>query len=78
LADTLSRVIAAGVGDVVIDLAELDFIDSSIGRTFSVCRQFLRARDRQLTFRSPSTLAARILHAFGLSDCVEKRHEMRP
>lgn len=73
LADTLSRVIALGDGDVVIDLADLEFIDTSIVRTFTVLRRFLKDRDRQLSFRTPSRLAARILQSFGLLDLVEAR-----
>ncbi len=77
LSNTLSRVIAMRTGDVVIDLAEVSFIDTAIVRTFTVCQQLLSRHGRRLTFRSPSRLAARMLQAFGLSDLIEAREKVQ-
>jgi anti-anti-sigma factor len=73
LADVLSRVIAAGAGDVVIDLAAVTFIDIAIVRALATCQQLLDRTGRALTFRSPSRLAVRALHPFGLTDLIETR-----
>jgi anti-anti-sigma factor len=73
LADVLSRVIALRAGDVVIDLAEAEFIDTATARALADCRQLLNRRDRKLTFRSPSRLSARLLHLFGLTELIEAR-----
>jgi anti-anti-sigma factor len=71
LADALSRVIALHTGDVVIDLAEAEFIDTDTVRVLAVAQQLLDRHDRKLTFRSPSRLAARMLYLFGLTDLIE-------
>lgn len=71
LSDVLSRVIASRNGDVVIDLAETTFIDTAIVRTLSDGQQLLVRQGNNLTFRSPSRLAARVLQVFGLTDLIE-------
>jgi anti-anti-sigma factor len=71
LSDALSRVIATLLGDVVIDLTETDFIDSAIGRTLADAQRMLDRQGRQVTFRSPSRLAARLLDLFGLTALIE-------
>jgi anti-anti-sigma regulatory factor len=71
LCDVLSRVIAVGAGDVVIDLAEATFIDTSTGRVWATARQLLDDQDRRLTFRSAGRLAEQVLHLFGLADLIE-------
>ena len=73
LADVLSRVIASGAGDVVIDLAAVTLIDAAMVRTFATCQQLLDRTGRAMTFRSPSRLAVRVLDAFGLTDLIEAR-----
>ena len=73
LSDVLSRVIASHEGDVVIDLCEAEFIDSATVRVFAVGQQLLDDRGRKLTFRSPTRLATRMLHLFGLADLIEAR-----
>jgi anti-anti-sigma factor len=78
LADVLSRVIAARSGDVVIDLSALVFIDSGSIRVFAIARRWLDREDRNLTFRSPSRLAARVLNLWGLSALIETREASRP
>jgi anti-anti-sigma factor len=73
LCDVLSRVIASGAGDVVIDLAETSFIDAGAGRVLATAQQLLDPGNRRLTFRSPSRLALRVLDVFGLAGLVEAR-----
>jgi anti-anti-sigma factor len=73
LADALSRVVAFGDGDVVVDLAETAFIDSAGARTLAMAHQLLQRRDRALSFRSPSTKATQLLGLFGLTDLIDGR-----
>ena len=56
-----------------IDLAEAEFIDTAAVRVLAVGHQLLDERGRTLTFRSPSRLAARVLHMFGLTELIEGR-----
>lgn len=67
----LLRVMADRTGDVVIDLSESTFIDPAIVRTMASVQRFLQSRDRTLTFRSPSRLAARLIQAFGMAALIE-------
>jgi anti-anti-sigma factor len=71
LSDVLSRVIASLSGDVVIDMAEAEFIDTATVRVLAVGRQLLGDQGRKLTFRSPSRLTTRVLHLFGLTHLIE-------
>jgi anti-anti-sigma factor len=71
LLDMLARVIVDDSGAVVIDLAPTTFIDTATVRALDRARQFLADHDRELTFRSPSRLAASVLRCFGLSHLVE-------
>ncbi len=76
--DAMSWVIASRTGDVVIDLAELEFIDSATVHVLADAQQLLERVGRTMTFRSPSRLAARVLDVFGLSDLIEDREEVQP
>jgi anti-anti-sigma regulatory factor len=73
LADVLSRVIAHGAGDVLIDLAPVTFIDTATVRSLATGQRLLDRTGRALTFRSPSRLAVRVLDLFGLTDRIETR-----
>ena len=55
LSDVLSLVIATRAGDVVIDLSELGFIDSSCTEVFAVSQEWLDRQGRALSFRRPSS-----------------------
>lgn len=68
--DALARVIADQDGDVVVDLAQTDFIDTAALRAVLRARHVLHGGERQLTLRSPSRIAARLLAVFGLSQLV--------
>jgi len=71
LSEALSRVILLRSGDVAVDLAQLEFIDTAGVRVLTACRHMLERDGRRMTLRSPSRLAARILRVFALSDLVE-------
>ena len=71
LADALSRVIALSSGEVVLDLADMEFVDSATVRVLAMAQQLLDWRGRKLTFRSPSRLAVRVLALFDLTDLIE-------
>jgi anti-anti-sigma factor len=58
LSEALSRVIVKRCGDVVIDLANLEFIDSASVRVLTACKRMLDREGRRLTLRSPSRLPA--------------------
>lgn len=67
----LARVIADHQGAVVVDLAHTEFIDTATVRALCRAQQALADRGRQLTFRSPSRLAVRLLASFGLTHLVQ-------
>jgi anti-anti-sigma factor len=71
LSQALSRVIATRRGDVVIDLAEVRFLDSAGIRELEVARDVLNRQARRLIVRAPSAMAAQILGLLGLSDLIE-------
>jgi anti-anti-sigma factor len=71
LADALSAVAASRSGDVVIDLAEVDFLDTAAVQVLSMWQEVLDRQRRTLTFRSPSRLAALVLDYFGLRGVIE-------
>jgi anti-anti-sigma factor len=71
LADALSAVAASRSGDVVIDLAEVDFLDTAAVQVLSMWQGVLDRQRRTLTFRSPSRLAALVLDYFGLTGVIE-------
>lgn len=64
--DSLADVIAAGDGDVVVDLAQTEFMDTAALRAVLQARETLAGTGRQLTLRSPSRSAGRLLEVFGL------------
>ena len=64
--ETLSRVIADRAGDVVVDLARTDFMDTAALRAVLNAREALRSGGRDLTLRSPPRIARRLLSIFGL------------
>ena len=68
--DALARVIAERDGNVVVDLAQTAFIDTAALRAVLRAREVLAGGGRQLTLRSPSRIAGRLLAVFGLSHLV--------
>jgi anti-anti-sigma factor len=77
LSDVLCRLIADGSGDVVIDLAEANFIDTAVVRTVATAQHLLHRQGRKLTLRSPSRLATRLLQLFVLADLIETEEPAR-
>jgi anti-anti-sigma factor len=64
--DALADVIADGQGDVVVDLAQTEFMDTAALRVVLRARETLGGTGRHLTLRSPSRSASRLLAVFGL------------
>lgn len=64
--DALAGVIANEHGDVVVDLAQTEFMDTAALRSILRAREDLAGTGRHLTLRSPSRSAARLLGVFGL------------
>lgn len=64
--DALADVIADTEGDVVVDLAQTEFMDTGALRTILQAREMLEGTGRHLTLRSPSRSAGRLLGVFGL------------
>jgi anti-sigma B factor antagonist len=61
----------ASVTRLVLDLAAVEFIDSSGLRVFVAAREQLRTRDGELVLRSPSATTERLLDITGLTEIVE-------
>lgn len=70
LVGAFARLIADGEGDVVVDLAQLEFMDTATIRAVVRARAVLAGDGRQLTIRSPSRIAGRVLAVFGLTQLV--------
>lgn len=64
--DALSDVIADREGDVVVDLAQMEFMDTAALRAVLQAKGALERRGRVLTLRSPSRIAGRLLGVYGL------------
>jgi anti-anti-sigma regulatory factor len=69
LATVLARVLT-GHRDVIIDLAETDFIDTDTFFTMAAAARLLHRDGRRITFRSPSRLATRVLNLYGLGHLI--------
>jgi anti-sigma B factor antagonist len=78
LVDVLARVIADHDGPVVIDLAGIAFIETGGIRALSRAAEFLGDRGRELTVRSPSQIAVRILTLLELSHLIEPMKATTP
>ena len=70
LVEAFARITADGTGDVVVDLSQVEFIDTATVRAVLGARVLLAGDGRQLTLRSPSRVAARVLARFGLTHLV--------
>ena len=66
----LACIVADHEGDVVVDLAQTEFIDTATLRALLRAREVLDSDGRQLALRSPSKIVGRVLAVFGLSDLV--------
>jgi anti-sigma B factor antagonist len=61
LVEALAAAGAAGHGDVVVDLSDVQFMDSAIITVLSRGQDALRLQARALMLRSPSRFAGRLL-----------------
>jgi anti-anti-sigma factor len=71
LVDEFSDAIERDRSDVVVDLAEVEFIGAAWIGTLVRSRAVLQAQDRDLTLRSPSRVVNRLLDLCGLSYLIE-------
>lgn len=71
LAAALTAVVADHRGDVVVDLAMVDFIDASTVGVLVRGQRLLRFQSRNLRLRSPSRFARRVLELCGLTHLIE-------
>lgn len=68
LDEALSAALDGHSGNVVVDLADVDFI--GVGGLEALCSQARRLRQRggQLTVSSPSALTLRVIHILGVAE----------
>jgi anti-anti-sigma factor len=71
LTDTLAKAICADNTDLVVDLSQVTFLSAATIDEFVRGRNTLRHQSRDLTLRSPSRFASRLLDVCGLTDLVE-------
>lgn len=74
LTDAVGKARAIGLGDVVVDLSNVEFMDGSIVGVLLRARYDLARLSRRLTVRSPSSTARRVLALCKLSDIIETDH----
>lgn len=77
LADAMATLLSLPDGDVVVDLADVEFIDIAAIRVLDLGRQRLLRQGRELTFRSPSRLCIVLLDLFGLASRVESSEQVQ-
>lgn len=70
LVQALTRIAADGEGNVVVDLSQLEFMDTATIRAVLGARAVLAGNGRELTLRSPSRISERVLGVFGLTHLV--------
>jgi anti-anti-sigma factor len=68
---TIARAIAHDEGPLVIDLSEVQFMSAATVRVIVRTQEFLRARSRTLTLRSPSSCVQRVFDICGLGDAFD-------
>ena len=68
LEDEVSRLLADDVSDLVFDLSETKFLDSSGLRAILTAQRRLADRDGRLALRAPSEPVRRLLDITGLTD----------
>lgn len=61
LSAELSKAIARDDADVILDLAEVEFMDASVISVIVAARQYLMGRSRTLGLRSPTPRARRLV-----------------
>ncbi len=71
-ASVLDSLFDAGRRDIVVDLAELEFMDASGLRLIGPMSARLRNAGRSLTIRSPSRMVRRLLDITAMGDLIER------
>lgn len=66
VAEALAAASAIGDGDVVVDLSEVQFMDSALIAELARGRFALQLESRALVLRAPSNFARRLLEMCGL------------
>ncbi len=69
----VSGVMAAGSGEIVLDMAELTFIDSTGFSGVATLAEQARSSGASLELRSPSELTAQVLEVTGLDRVITVR-----
>jgi anti-anti-sigma factor len=72
LSSAMAGAIALDDADVVVDLSGVQFMGAATATVIERARCFLHARSRELTVRSPSRCAQRLLEACGLTGLMEE------
>lgn len=71
LRDVLDALVIAGVGNIVIDVAGVGFMDSTaLGVLVTTQRHLKRDRSGALTVRAPSRAVYRVLELAGLTEAL--------
>ena len=78
LVETSDDAIARDDSDVVVDLAEVEFIGAAWIGALVRSRAVLQTQDRELTLRSPSRVVVRLLGLCGLSYLIEPTGGVAP
>ncbi len=65
LSEAMARAIALDNADLVVDLSEVQFMDTATVQVMVEMRELLRLRSRSLALRAPSPRAQRILGLCG-------------
>jgi anti-sigma B factor antagonist len=78
LADVFEALVADGPGEIVVDLAELSFVDSSGLAVFVTTQNALHEQGRRLSLRSPRRHAIKVLEIAGLIEFLDVQTEPSP
>lgn len=73
LAGAMARAAAAGDGDLVVDLHDVEFMAVATVRVILQAQELLRPQSRSVVLRSPSACAQRVLELCGVNGLVEAK-----
>lgn len=68
LEDQIARLMTEGTSDIVLDLSQTEFLDSSGLRAILTAQRKLTEQHGKLTLRAPSEPVTRLLEITGLTD----------
>lgn len=69
----MARATAAGEGDLVVDLRDVEFMAVATVRVLLDAQELLRRQSRSIVLRSPSACAQRVLDLCGVADLFAPR-----